>query len=130
MKSLKSLPSTKTRNRKGENLSDTPTLAPLHREKQAAVGDQLDPLIAWYSLVAKPIPRKLWDSMPRARASVDTEWQKLRDADEGRGTWDESLVREYWDVQREAKEKLDRTGVHTHFGTLFDLCVEKASELE
>jgi hypothetical protein len=25
---------------------------------------------------------------------------------------------------------LERTGVHTHFGTLFDLCVEKGSELE
>ena len=39
-------------------------------------------------------------------------------------------MREYRGIQREAKEKLDRTGVHTHFGTLFDLCVEKGSELE
>ena len=90
----------------------------------------MNPLIAWYSLVAKPIPRKLWASMPRAQAAIDAEWQKLRDCDGGRGTWDESEVREYWDVQREAKQKLDATGVHTHFGSLFDLCVEKASELE
>ena len=101
-----------------------------HREKEAAAGDELNPLVAWYSLVAKPIARKLWATMPRAQAAVDTEWQKLREADDGRGTWDETVVREYWDVQREAKEKLARTGVHTHFGSLFDLCVEKASELE
>ena len=37
-----------------------------HREKVAPAGDQLDPLIAWYSLVAKPIPRKQWASMPKA----------------------------------------------------------------
>ena len=48
----------------------------------------------------------------------------------GKGTWDESTVCSYWEAQRQAKEKLDRTGVHTHFGTLFDLCVVKASELE
>ena len=28
------------------------------------------------------------------------------------------------------KEKLANTGVHTHFGTLFDLCVVKHYELE
>jgi len=102
----------------------------LHREKEAGKGDELNPLIAWYSLVAKPIPRKQWATMPRAQAAVDAEWTKLRNCDEGRGTWDESLVREYWDVQKEAKQKLDATGIHTHFGTLFDLCVEKSSELE
>ena len=50
--------------------------------------------------------------------------------DGGLGTWDESTVCNYWDAQRHAKEKLQRTGVHTHFGTLFDLCVEKSSGLE
>ena len=68
--------------------------------------------------------------MPRAQAAIDAEWQKLRECDEGRGTWDESEVREHWDLQHEAKVKLEKTGVHTHFGSLFDLCVEKASELE
>ena len=101
-----------------------------HREKVAPYGDQLDPLIAWYSLVAKPIPRKLWASMPKAQAAVDSEWEKLRNCDEGRGTWDESTVCNYWEAQRQSKDKLERTGVHTHFGTLFDLCVEKGSELE
>ena len=107
--------------------SDAPQV---HREKIAEMGDQLDPLIAWYSLVAKPIPRKQWPTMPKAQAAVDAEWAKLGACDQGRGRWDESTVCSYWEAQRQAKEKLDRTGVHTHFGTLFDVCVEKASELE
>ena len=73
--------------------------------------------------------------MPKAQEAVDAEWAKLRACDGGKGTWDESTVCEYWDAQRQAKEKLERTRregaeVHTHFGTLFDLCVEKGSELE
>ena len=104
--------------------------SPPHREKVEPAGDVMNPLIAWYSLVAKPIPRKMWASMPKAQAAVDAEWEKLRQADGGRGTWDESTVCNYWDAQRQAKEKLERTGVHTHFGSLFDLCVEKSSELE
>ena len=57
--------------------------------------------------------------MPKAQAAVDAEWEKLRNADGGRGTWDESTVCNYWDAQRQAKEKLDRTGVHIPFGILF-----------
>ena len=45
-----------------------------HREGVAPAGDQLNPLIAWYSLVATPIPRKLWATMPKAQAAVDAEW--------------------------------------------------------
>ena len=77
----------------------------VHREKEAAVGDQLNPLIAWYSLVAKPVAKKLWATMPRAQAAVDAEWKKLREADGGRGTCDESQPpTEYWQAQREAKD--------------------------
>jgi hypothetical protein len=64
----------------------------VHREKQEGIGNELDPLIAWYSLVAKPIPRKLWASMPKAQAAIDAEWAKLRACDDGKGTWDESTV--------------------------------------
>ena len=92
-----------------------------HREKIHPAGDQMDPLIAWYSLVAKPIPRKLWASMPKAQEAVDAEWKKLRECDGGRGTWDESTATNYWEAQRQAKEKLARTGVRTHFGALFDI---------
>ena len=90
----------------------------------------MNPFSAWYSLEAKPIPRNLWSSMPKAQAAVDAEWAKFRASDGGRGTWDESTVCSYWEAQRQAKEKLDKTGVHTHFGTLFDRCMGKGSELE
>ena len=43
--------------------------APVHREKLAPLGDQLDPLVAWYSLVAKPIPRQLWASYAEGTGS-------------------------------------------------------------
>ena len=101
-----------------------------HRAKELPKGDQLNPLIAWYSLVAKPVPRKEWQHNATATVSIDAQWAKLRAADDGKGTWDESVVRNYWDIQREAKQKLETTGVHTHFGTLFDLCVVKHSELD
>ena len=70
-----------------------------HREKSQAAGDQLDPLVAWYSLVAKPTPHKMLATMPRAQAAIDAEWQRLQDCDEGRGTWGDSEVRNYWVVQ-------------------------------
>jgi len=108
--------------------ADSPTAK--HREKEHPKGDQLDPLICWYNLVAKPVPRKQWETNPKAMTAVNNELEKLRKADNGRGTWDEGIVKEYWDIQKEAKEKLDKTGIHTHFGSLFDLCVVKHSELE
>ena len=55
--------------------------------------------------------------MPKAQAAVDAEWDKLRKADGGRGTWDESTVTYYWDAQRQAKAKLEETGMHTHTHT-------------
>ena len=67
--------------------------------------------------------------MPAAEAAVNAEWAKLRAADNGRGTWDESTVKEYYQAQNEARDRLASTGVHTHFATLFDLRVEKHSEL-
>ena len=54
---------------------------PVHREKHAGAGDQMTPLIAWYSLVAKPIHRKMWASMPKAQAAVDAESEMLTAAE-------------------------------------------------
>ncbi len=75
-----------------------------------------------YGLVAKDIPRKLWGTVEEARAAVDKEWQRLRDQD----VWDEENPRGLWDVIAEAK-RLNR---QMHIGRLFDICVEKSSELE
>ena len=68
--------------------------------------------------------------MPKAQASIDAGWRKPRDCDGGRGSWDESFVCSYWEAHRQATDKLERTGVHTHFGSLLDLCLEKGGELE
>ena len=62
----------------------------VHREKEAAVSDQLNQPIACHSLVAKPIGRKLWPTMFRTLAAVDAEWKQLRECDNGSGTWDGS----------------------------------------
>ena len=109
--------------------SPTPA-ANSHREKTQHRGDLTDHLKSWYCLVAKPVPKKQWDSIPTARAAVDKEWAKLRKADGGRGTWDESQVKSFYEVKKLAQEKKRNTGVDTHFAYLFDLCVEKHSELE
>ena len=69
-----------------------------HREKVLPKGDWSDKLVQWYSLVARPVPRKEWAKNPAAEAAVAKEWAKLRAADSGRGTWDEKDVREYYAV--------------------------------
>ena len=72
---------------------ETPPPPPgLHREKEHPRADQLNPLIAWYNLVAKPVPRKQWETNARAATAVNNEWAKLRLADGGLGTWDESVA--------------------------------------
>ena len=63
-----------------------PTDTSQHREKEHPAGDQLNPPIAWYNLVAQPVPRKLWETTPKAMAAVNAEWDKLRKADDGKGT--------------------------------------------
>ena len=80
--------------------------------------------------VAKPVPRNLWSSMPKAHAAFDTGWAKLLGCGGGKGTWDETTVCWHWDAQRQAKDKLAKNGIHTHSGTMFDLCVGKGRELE
>ena len=75
-----------------------------------------------YGLVAKDIPRKLWGSVDGAQTAVDKEWRRLHDQD----VCDEENPRGLWDVVEEAK----RLNKQMHIGRLFDICVEKSSELE
>ena len=59
---------------------------------------------------------------------MDAEWNRLRQVarpDGSRGCWDESAVREWHDVKREAKRK----GEKAHIGSLFGIIVEKNAEL-
>jgi len=60
-------------------------------------------------------------SNPEAEAAVVKEWNALRNA----GCWDETKVREWSDVAHEARTK----GIKTHVGRIFEICVEKNSEL-
>jgi hypothetical protein len=61
----------------------------------------------------------------KAKVALQKEWDKLRAAGKV-GTWDESKVRSKKEVQEEAR----RTGVYTHFGKIFEICVEKNYQLD
>ena len=52
---------------------------------------------------------------------MNKEWQRLRD----KQVWDENDVRDWDDVRRDA----DNNGYECHLGYIFDLCVQKNSEL-
>ena len=71
--------------------------------------------------VARPVSKKEVASNPKALKAVLSEWEKLRAA----GCWDEKKVREWSDVAMEAR----KTGTKAHVGLIFEICVEKGSEL-
>ena len=76
----------------------------------------------WFSAcVARSVTKREALSNPKAKASLDKEWDKLR----SQGCWNENLVREWSDVAAEAKRK----GITYHVGRIFDICVEKNAEL-
>ena len=52
---------------------------------------------------------------------MNTEWKRLSD----NRVWDEAHPREWNDVRREANE----SGERIHMGVMFDVCVEKNSEM-
>ena len=84
-------------------------------------------------MVARSMTRSEVMNNPKAIEAVNLEWSKLRnkkyidpvDGKEKAGAWDESLVREFRDVKRE----YDKQGKTFHVARIFDLCVEKGSEL-
>ena len=71
--------------------------------------------------VARPVNKTEIRQNPKADAALVKEWNALRKAK----VWDESKVREWSDVAREARI----TGVKAHVGRIFEICVEKNSEL-
>jgi len=77
--------------------------------------------IPFSALVARPVKRDEIKRTPAAQAALQKEWSKLRKA----GCWDEKNVREWDDVMREARSK----GKKAHNARLFEICVEKGSEL-
>ena len=99
----------------------TPQWLRSHRPKAAA------PL--YNACVAKPVSRKEAMSIPLAKDALQAEWDRLRavpqPGTDRKGCWDEDKVREWRDVKAEAQ----RRGVKAHVGRIFDICVQKNSEL-
>ena len=80
-----------------------------------------DALGAIYACVARPVTKRERQENADARASLEKEWGRLRKIN----TWDESIVREWEQVALEAR----KSGKVAHVGRIFDICVEKGSEL-
>ena len=80
----------------------------------------LHPVI--HAMVARPVGRKEIESNADAQKSIDVEWHNL----ESKGAWDYNTVREWSQVVKEAKGKSEKV----HVGKIFEICVEKGSELQ
>ena len=72
-------------------------------------------------LVARPVNRKEIRSNPKAQESLDVEWQKLIK----KTAWLFDTVTEWGEVAGKAK----KSGKKVHVGKVFEICVEKGSEL-
>ena len=68
-------------------------------------------------LVARPVKRAEIESNPDAQAALRKEWDRLRNI----RVWDEGKVAEWGDICRAGKK--------AHVGRIFEICVEKNSEL-
>ena len=75
------------------------------------------PLCFPHALTVRPLTKEEVLANSDGYASIDKEWKRLRD----RKAWDESVVREWYDVAAEAR----RTGHEVHMGMLFGFVVER-----
>ena len=93
-----------------------------HREQlqrhHPVTEEEIRDLIA---MVARPVGQKELRSNPKAQVSLDVEWDKLM----LKKAWGMGSVREWEDVSREAK----KIGKKVHVFKVFEICVEKGSEL-
>jgi hypothetical protein len=71
--------------------------------------------------VARPVGKAEIKAVPEAQAALDVEWNKLCKAT----AWLEDKVKEWKDVAHSAQS----AGQKAHVGRVFELCVEKGSEL-
>ena len=99
-----------------------PEAEPEHREKLSKRHPVTEEEIRdFLAMVARPVGHKELKSNPKAQASLDVEWDKLM----LKKAWDMGSVREWEDVSKEALKK----GKKVHVGKVFEICVEKGSEL-
>lgn len=73
------------------------------------------------SLVARPVNKREIRANPKAQEALDLEWKKLVKKD----VWLYDTVPEWKDVSNRAK----KPGEKVHVGKVFEICVEKGSEL-
>ena len=100
-----------------------PAMPCTFNEKQQSHRDKLSPFSDLFECcVARTVTKKELKENKKAQQAVQKEWDKLR----GLQTWDESRVREWSDVAKEAR----KTGQKVNVGLIFQIVVEKGSELE
>ena len=73
------------------------------------------------TLVARPVNRKEIRSSPKAQEALDVEWNKPVK----KTAWLYDTVAEWKTVSDKAK----KSGKKVHVGKVFEICVEKGSEL-
>ena len=92
-----------------------------HRDRLAMAHELMKDMIL-NALVARAVGPKEVSESPAAQASLDLEWNKL----ESTPAWWHNTGQEWEHVAAEAR----RTGQRVHVGKIFELCVEKGSDLE
>ena len=93
---------------------------PQHREKITPPNYTPD-LRLVNSLVARPVNKREIRANPKAQEALDLEWNKLVKKD----AWLYDTVTEWKEVSNKAK----KSGEKVHVGKVFEICVEKGSEL-
>ena len=93
----------------------------VHREKNSMLHEP-----SYYAimnaLVARPVGQKEINNTPAAKSALDKEWVNL----ETKGAWDYSTVQEWGKVSQDAIQSKKKV----HVGKVFEICVEKGSELQ
>ena len=91
-----------------------------HREKLASYEFTKSELGVIMAMVARPVNKKELAENPDAQKSLDVEWDKLMD----KKAWDRPSPR-----MAEVSAEAVRRGRKAHVGRVFEICVEKGSEL-
>ena len=73
------------------------------------------------TLVARPVGKKEIKANPKAQQALDIEWEKLVK----KNAWKYETVSEWKTISEKAK----KSGKKVHVGRVFEICVEKGSEL-
>ena len=111
----------------GDAESDIPAMPVIARIKRKGHRDKLMSFACTKSdsgvitMVARPVGSKEIRSNPKAQKALDIEWDKLI----AKNAWLYDTVREWSQIASKAKKE----GKKVHIGKVFEICVEKGSEL-